>query len=221
MMTAPTTSAERFRLLESALEMIALEGYGNLSPLRIVDRADASIDAFFALFGDTEGCVLAALASLSERVRETIAAAEIGSQEGWAPGVRRAMHALMHHFASHPSHAQMLSTGAFEIGPIATGLSLELAAELAHALTEGAPRNTGNPLVPSGIAGAVWHTLRCHTAAHETDALPEVADDLAFIALTPYLGAEQAAETLRSQRPHSLTRLSGRSSVSNRTRAAL
>lgn len=216
-----TALAERSRLLESALEMIALEGYGNLSPLRIVDRAGSSIDAFFALFGDTEGCMLTALADLSEKVREAVDAAEIGSQEAWAPGVRRAMHALMRYFASHPSHAQMLTTGAFEIGPGAIGLSLELAAELAHTLTEGAPPNAGNLLVPSGIAGAIWHTLRCHTATHEIDALPEIADDLTFIALVPFLGAKQAVEALHSQHAHNLTRLSGRSSVGNRTRAAL
>jgi AcrR family transcriptional regulator len=200
--------AERMRLLESALEMIALEGYGNLSPLGIADRARVSIDMFFSLFGDMEGCVLVALANLSAEVRETLSTADLSSYEEWPLAVRRALHSLMRHFAEHPSHAHMIATGAFEMGSPGIDLSLELATEVARTLTEKAPSSASSPLVEEGIAGAIWHTVYCHAACHKIERLPATADHLTYIALAPFLGAEQSVRILASERaPRSLSRL--------------
>jgi AcrR family transcriptional regulator len=192
--------AERERLLESALEMIALEGYANLSPLRIVDRADASIDTFFGLFGDMEGCALVALAKLAEEIRQTLSAIDRSSGREWPAAVRRALHSLMRHFAEHPSHAHMIATGAVEMGSSGIDLSLELAAEVARRLTTGAPSSaTAGACTEEAIAGAIWHTVYCHATCHETDRLETTADYLAYIAFAPYLGAEHAVKTLISE----------------------
>jgi AcrR family transcriptional regulator len=218
--TRAPTEAERVRLLEGVLEMIALEGYGNLSPLRIVDRAGTSIDAFFGLFGDVEGCALVALANLSEEIRQTIRMSGDAQAGSWPLGVRSALHSLMRYFAEHPSHADTLAKGAFEIGPQAVDLSLELGIEVARTLTADAPHEARSALVTSGVAGAIWHTLYCHTASQQTDRLPAVADDLAFMVLAPFLGAEQAAQALTSEPirrgfsplPERSKRISGRQS---------
>lgn len=192
--------AERTRLLESALEMIALEGYANLSPLRIVDRADVSIDAFFSLFGDMEGCVLVALAKLADDVRQTMSALDRGPRREWPQAVRRALHSLMRHFAEHPSHAHMIATGAVEMGSPGIDLNLELAAEVARLLTADAPPSvTAGACTQEGIAGAIWHTVYCYAAGHKTERLQATADYLTYIALAPYLGSEQAVKTLVSE----------------------
>lgn len=194
------SEAERARLLESALEMIALEGYANLSPLRIVDRADVSIDTFFGLFGDMEGCVLVALAKLAEDVRQTLSALDRGPETEWPAAVRRALHSLMRHFAEHPSHAHTIATGAVEMGSPGIDLSLELAAEVARRLTAGAPPSvTAGACTQEGIAGAIWHTIYCYAACHKTERLQGTADCLTYIALAPYLGAEHAVKTLVSE----------------------
>lgn len=204
---------ERSRLLDSALEMIAVEGYGNLSALRIVDRADTSIDTFFTLFGDVEGCALAALAELAEDVRRATGAAETASGADWPLAVRGALHSLMQHFAEHPSHAHMLVKGAFEVGSPGIDLSMELGAEVARGLTAAAEGVAGDEtvatseLVRGATAGAIWHTVYCHTALQRIDRLPAVADDLTFVVLAPFLGAEQAAEALRAQARRNFQRL--------------
>jgi hypothetical protein len=51
-----------------------------------------------------------------------------------------------------------------------------------------------------GTAGAIWHTLYCHAAYHKTDRLPASADHLTYVALAPFLGAEQAVEALAPER---------------------
>ncbi|MGN6372783.1 MAG: TetR/AcrR family transcriptional regulator [Solirubrobacteraceae bacterium] len=198
---AHADGTERARLIESALEMIALEGYGNLSPLRIVDRAGASIDTFFNLFGDMEGCVLVALAMLADEVRQTLSGIDQASGRDWPAAVTRALHALMRHFAEHPSHAHMIATGAVEMGSPGIDPSLELAFEVARRLTAGAPANAtmDEHTHQEGVAGAVWHTVYCHAARHSTDHLQATANHLSYIVLTPYLGAEQAVKTIISE----------------------
>jgi AcrR family transcriptional regulator len=192
--------AERARLLDSALEMIALEGYGNLSPLRIVDRADVSIDTFFSLFGDMEGCVLMALAELADEIRQTLNAIDRGPDREWPAAVKRALHSLMRHFAEHPSHAHMIATGAVEMGAPGIDVSLELAADVSRRLAAGAPASaTVGACAEEGIAGAIWHTVYCYAACNKTDRLAATADYLTYIALGPYLGAEQAVKALISE----------------------
>lgn len=192
--------SERARLLGSALEMIAVEGYGNLSPLRIVDRAGASIDSFFSLFGDMEGCVLVALTKLSDEVRQTLSALEHGSEREWPLMARRALHSLMRHFAEHPSHAHMIATGAVEMGSPGIDQSLELAAEVARRLTSRAPSSTmAGGCTEEGIAGAIWHTVYWHAVCQKTERLPATADHLTYIVLASYLGAERAAKALASE----------------------
>lgn len=191
---------ERMRLLDSVLEMIALEGYGNLSPLRIVDRADASIDTFFSQFVDVEGCALVALANVSEEVLATLSALDRCSEADWPLAVRRTLHSLMRHFAEHPSHAHMIATGVIEMGPPGIEVSLGLASETARRLTAAAPSNAATDTwVHEGIAGAIWHTLYCHAACQKTDTLQSTADYLTYMVLAACLGADQAVKALASE----------------------
>lgn len=201
---------ERMRLLDSVLEMTALEGYGNLSPLRIVDHADASIDTFFGQFGDLEGCALVALANVSEEVRSTLSGLERCSETDWPLAVRRTLHSLMRHLTEHPRHAHMLTTGAVEMGPPGIGLSLELASETARRLIAAAPSASGvDAHMQEGLAGAIWHTVYCHAACQKTDSLRGTADYLTYMVLASSVGAEQAAKILASELgARSLSRLS-------------
>lgn len=192
-------AVERARILRSALDTIALEGYGNLSPLRIVDRAGVSIDTFFDLFGDMEDCVSVALANLSEELRETLAWVDRQAPQPWPVRVKRALRSLMGHLAAFPSHAGVIATGAFEMGPTGIGLSLELADEVARDLIAGAPDDrqaSGCALAVEGVAGAVWHTVYCHVVHNTTEMLPSSADQLAYLVLAPFVGAERAAEAV-------------------------
>jgi AcrR family transcriptional regulator len=207
----------RARILRSALDVIAAEGYGNLSPLRIVDRAAVSIDTFFGLFGDVEDCVSAALVGLSDELLGTVSWRDPHTPEPWPLRVRLALGSLMDHLAAHPSHAHVIATGAFEMGPAGVNLSLELAAKVARALLAGAPGalagsggalSSGGDLAREGVAGAVWHTVYCHAVHNRTEMLPASVDQLAYLTLAPFLGADQAVQALLSERARASPNLS-------------
>lgn len=190
---------DRARVLRSALELAALEGYGNLTPMRIADEAEVSIDTFFGLFDDMEACFLAAIEKLGEEVREIVSDPGLTTPE-WAAAVRRSLDALMRYFAARPAYTQTIATGVFAMGRRAVNLGAELACEVAARLTAGAPNPPLTGLAQEGIEGAIWHTIYCQTTNGGTGALPELSDYLAYVVLAPFLGAEEAAQIVTEDR---------------------
>lgn len=189
---------DRARVLRSALELAALEGYGNLTPMRIADEAGVSIDTFFGLFDDMEACFLAAIEKLGEEVREIVSDPALASPQ-WPAAVRRALDALMGYFAARPAYTQTIATGVFAMGQRAVDLGSDLACEVAAKLTAGAPGPPLTRLAQEGIEGAIWHTIYCQTASDGTGALPELSDYLAYVVLAPFLGAKEAARIVTGE----------------------
>jgi AcrR family transcriptional regulator len=196
----PRDEDERARVLRSALELAALEGYANMTPMRIADEAGVSIDTFFELFDDMETCILAAVEQLGEEVREVVSDPGLASAAEWPQAVRRALDALMRYFASHPANAQTIATGVFAMGQRAVDMGAELAREVATRLTAGAPAQPLTALAKEGIEGAIWHTIYSQASRGGTSALPELSDYLAYVVLAPYLGAEDAAGIVTESR---------------------
>lgn len=190
---------DRARVLRSALELAAVEGYANLTPMRIADEAGVSIDTFFDLYDDMETCFLAAVEKLGEEVREAVSDPGLMGAE-WPYAVRRALDALMRYFAARPANAQTIATGVFAMGQRAVDMGAELAREVAAKLTAGAPVEPRTQLAREGIEGAIWHTIYSQTARGGTSALPELSDYLAYVVLAPYLGAEEAARIVVEDR---------------------
>ncbi len=186
---------ERGRVLSSALELAALEGYANLTPMRIADEASVSIDTFFELFDDMEACFLAAVERLASEVRQTVSDPTL-ADERWPGAVWRSLDRLLRYFAAHPTNAQTIATGVFAMGQRAVDLSAQLASEVAEKLTAGAPKEPRTELAREGVEGAIWHTIYSHTAQGRTAALPELSGYLAYVVIAPYLGPEEAAHTL-------------------------
>jgi AcrR family transcriptional regulator len=193
--TQPRRSDERTRMLDSALEMAALEGYENLSPLRIVDHASVSIDTFFSLFGDLETCFMEALLGLAEAVIASVRIPGLDCAEQWPLAVPRALRSLMGHFARNPTHAHMVATGAYEMGSSAVSLNVRLADVVARRLLQGAPAEPG-AVVREATAGAIWHTVYCHVVSQQVARLPLISDQLAYVILAPAMGGDQAVATL-------------------------
>jgi TetR/AcrR family transcriptional regulator len=186
---------ERERLLEHALHLAVVEGYRELSAPQIADAANVSIDAFFELFDGKEECFLAALDMLGEQLLELAADPGLSSAD-WPYAVRGTIRQLMGFLADHPIYARTIAEGAFAAGPEAIERNLTLAQGIATRLTEGAPEQARSALAVQGVAGALSHTVRCHVASGQIQLLSVLSDYLSYIVLTPFIGAEQAAELI-------------------------
>jgi AcrR family transcriptional regulator len=186
---------ERGRLLEQALRLVVLEGYRELSAPQIADAANVPIDAFFELFTGKDDCFLAALDMLGDQLQALASDPELRGGQ-WPYAVRRAIGELMGYLAEHPIYAHTIAEGAFAAGPEAAARNRRLTYGIAARLTEGAPDQARSVLVVQGVAGALSHTVRCQVASGQIQLLSVLSDYLTYIALTPFIGAEQAAALL-------------------------
>jgi AcrR family transcriptional regulator len=191
----------RVRLLENALRLAALDDYAQLTALQIAETANVSLDAFHALFADTEECFLAALDMLGEELLG-IATADPGLRSSdWPRAVRRAIGELMCFLAEHPVYARTIAQDAFAAGPQAARRNLELSQAIATLLTQGAPRHAHGGMLVDGLGGAIWHTVGCQVAAARIQLLPAMSDYLSYVALAPAIGANAAAEIVSEDLP--------------------
>ena len=52
-------------------------------------------------------------------------------------------------------------------------------------------------VAPEAIAGGIWQVLNYYIEDERTDELPEVAPQLIYAALTPFIGPKDAAKAAR------------------------
>lgn len=191
---------ERERMLQAVLRLATREEYRTLSAPQIADEANVSVDAFCERFADRDECFVAALDAIGDELLAIAADPELVSDD-WPNAVRRVLDELMRYLADHPLHARTLAQEAFFAGPEALERVRYLAHSIATLLTEGAPNEPAGRLTTEAVAGAIWHTIRCQVAAQRPQLLAALSEQLAYIVLAPYIGAQEAAELLTQERP--------------------
>lgn len=191
---------ERERMLQAVLRLATREEYRTLSAPQIADEANVSVDAFCEQFADKDECFVAALDVIGDELLAIAADPELVSDD-WPNAVRRVLGELMCYLADHPLYARTLAQEAFFAGQEARERVRYLAQSIATLLTEGAPNGAPGQLTTAAVAGAVWHTIRCQVAAQRPQLLAALGEQLAYIVLAPYIGAQEAAELLTQERP--------------------
>jgi TetR/AcrR family transcriptional regulator len=184
---------ERTRVLQSILRLAAREEFRTLSVPQIADEANVSIDAFCEMFEGRDDCFTAALDMIGDELLMLAADPALVSDD-WPRAVRRVLAELMRYLADHPLHARTLVQEAFFADTVALERVVELSLSIATLLTEGAPVNARERFVTEAVAGAIWHTVRCQVAVGRVELLPALADHLAYVVLTPFIGAQAAGE---------------------------
>jgi AcrR family transcriptional regulator len=181
--------------MQNMLRLAALHEYRELTPPQIADEANVSIDVFLGHFEDKDDCYLAAFDTIGDELLARADDPGLTSAE-WPRAVRRTVAELMGHLADRPLHARTFAQEAFFAGPSAVERNLELARSVATALTRGAPAPARSALALEGIAGAIWHTIRCQVANGRIQLLEALSDYLSYIVLTPFIGADAAIEVV-------------------------
>ena len=170
-----------------------VEDYHELSAPQIAEEAGVPIESFFELYASKEECFLAAFDDLSDELLEIAADPALVSGD-WARTVRRVVGELLALLAARPLYAHIIASEAPSACPEALARDCDLAQSIATLLTEGAPEPARNKLAVEGVAGAIWHTIRCQVTSGQIHLLPALADYLTYIVLAPFIGADAAAE---------------------------
>lgn len=183
----------RARLRASALNLVVVEDYAELSAPQIAETAGIPIEAFCELYSSKDECFLAAFDELCDELLQVAADPELVSED-WPHAVRRVLGKLLRWLAERPLYAQVIASQALSAGPESMQRDVALMGDVATLLTEGAPEPARSKIAVEGVAGAIWHTIRCQVASEQIELLPALTDHLAYVILTSFLGAEAAAE---------------------------
>jgi AcrR family transcriptional regulator len=182
----------RERLCMSVLNLAVVDDYHELTVPQIAEEAGVPMECFLDLFASKEECFLAAFDQIGDELLRTAADPDLISRD-WPGAVCRVLGELLSILAARPLYAHVIACEAPSACPEALARDCDLAHDIAALLTEGAPGPARCELAVEGVAGAIWHTIRCQVASGQIHLLPALSDYLAYIVLAPFLGAEEAA----------------------------
>jgi AcrR family transcriptional regulator len=194
----PPSGDDRRLLMHEAVRFTALHGSQELTLMQIADEAGVSIDSCLSLFVNAESCYRAALQMVGDELLAIAADPALRSSD-WPRAVRRVLGELLSYLGEHPFYAKAIAQDAFFTGADAVERILELFRGIAILLTEGAPAPAQSDMAVEGIAGALLHTIRCQAMSERLWFLGALSDYLSYVVLTPFIGAEAAAEIVTEE----------------------
>jgi AcrR family transcriptional regulator len=200
------------RLLLGVVNLVLREPYEELSAPHIAEEAGLSIDTFLELFESPRECFVAALDMLGGDLLEEVADPALVSSQ-WPTAVCHAVDRLTAHLVERPASTITLAAKTFGAGMGVIEDMITLADEVTTLLTEGAPRRAGSRLAPEWISGALAHTLHTEVLSGRAHLLGTLTEYLSYVILAPYIGAEQAVQTIVKARKNAVSRTTARDSV--------
>lgn len=193
-------SNQRERIVESLAYVCATKGYRTVTVEDIIGHAGVSRRTFYDLFSDKQQCFLLAYELVMDRV---FAAAEAAYWEGerrWPERIASALNAVLEQFAAEPVFARLAMVEVLGAGRAALA---RRDAELKRFEVFFGPGRVGLPAALVGqhlgraVVGGLSEALYARILAGEATTLPQIAADIVYCALVPYIGHAQAIATSR------------------------
>jgi AcrR family transcriptional regulator len=190
---------QRERIFDAIARLTARDGYEALSLEDIAAAAAVSLQTFYTHFENKEEAFLATYEVGHSRAKAAVNRA-LAHQTNWLDGVRAGALALLEFLASEPALAHLSCVDILTAYPHVAGRVEEANTAYAQLLDmdvgEGAPSRPSSPILNEVIVGGVFELLHDYILTGRTRRLPELADHISYIVLTPFLGAAAAAEAV-------------------------
>jgi len=195
---APGGADHAERVLTALASLVAEQGYARTTIDQVVKRASMSATTFYAQFESKEDALMAALDSGAAQLLAAVMPAFRRAPD-WPHGIRAAFGALFGFLASRPDLARLIAVEVYAAGPNAIERRTETLKPLEALFAEGHELSSGPPpIAVEAIAGGL------HTLAYQRirdvgpHALPGLTPICTYIALSPFVGPEQACEVANS-----------------------
>jgi AcrR family transcriptional regulator len=197
---------QRERIFDAIANLTAAHGYPALGLEDIAAQAAISLQTFYGHFESKEEAFIATY-EVGHARAQTVCAEAFAAQRDWIAGVRAGIAALFEFLAMEPAYAHLACVDIVLAFPHLTERTQRSTSSYAELLDFGiasyrragggngaAPRG-GPPMVASeAIVGGIFELMYDYVARGLTERLPELAGHATYIALTPFLGAERAAQ---------------------------
>jgi AcrR family transcriptional regulator len=191
------SDSQRERLLAAIASEVAEIGFREIKIRAFTARAGVSTRDFYDHFENKEECFLAAFEAVRDYLEERLAGAA-AAESDWPAQVIAALRSALEFFAAEPDLARLCL-----IEPVSA--TARTAIRFREAVLACIPALAkGRELLPAGsslpestedsLLGGIISLASRSILAGEAARLPQILPDLVEFSLSPYLGAERAAE---------------------------
>jgi AcrR family transcriptional regulator len=191
---ARTTHTHRERILHAVVSLSSEGGYPALSIPAISARAGISNEAFYENFTDKQDAFLTVCREATKRALAPPTQA-FQAAPTWPEAVHDSIAALLQFIAGDPIFARLAFFEILTGGPAAIDLAENALDAFGIMFQPGHEQHPHVPQVVSeAIVGGFWNIMQHEIGHGRATQLPQLATELTYIALTPFLGAQEAAE---------------------------
>jgi AcrR family transcriptional regulator len=190
---------QRERIFDAIARLTASGGYPALSLEDIAAAAAVSLQTFYSHFENKEEAFLATYEVGHSRAKAAVDRS-LAHEVNWIGGVRAGVRALLEFLASEPALAHLACVDILIAYPHVAGRVEEANAAYAQLLDMdlgvGAPSTPSTPIVGEAIVGGVFELMHDYIMRGHTRRLPELADHIGYLVLTPFIGSAAAAAAI-------------------------
>jgi AcrR family transcriptional regulator len=192
-----TTHTHRERILHAVISIASEGGFPALSIPAISARAGISNEAFYENFTDK----LDAFLTVCREVGESALAPAVEAFQAaptWPQAAHDSITALLQFIAADPVFARIAFFEILTGGPAAIDLAEGILDSFGLLFAPGHEQHPEVPAVVSeAIVGGLWNILQYEIGHGRGAQLPDLAPELIYITLEPFLGGEEAARVAR------------------------
>jgi AcrR family transcriptional regulator len=182
---------QRSRIVDAMIESCAEKTYAGTTITDIVGRARISRTTFYKHFHDKRACFDAAIDYCLSQLQGVAANAHTPGDEP-ADAARKAASAVLAALAERPGFAQLLSGDAIAVEPAVIERYRRATIPALEALWDGRGERSRDHLDPRLAFGQSQVLLLNQIATGRTDQLPALLPEIAYLAVSPFGGHEEA-----------------------------
>ncbi len=192
--------AQRARMLDAMVQVVAEKGYARVAVADVIERAGVSRKTFYEQFANKEDCFLAAYDAGVDGLLAAIDEALATLAPDWLAAARRAVEVYLEAMAASPAFARAFLLEALGAGPAALQRRGEVQDRFAAQLEAVHRRARADipeipevgPLTFRAAVGAVNELVTAHVLEHGARTLPELTDPILDVHLALLVGRERA-----------------------------
>jgi AcrR family transcriptional regulator len=189
--------SQRERIVDATAAIVAERGLAALTIPEIARRANVSHQTFYSIYSSKHDAFLGAQKVGMHQALAVAVEAYQAQQPEWPRAARAGLCALIDYLASEPAHAHLSLVDTFAACPEAIEIRDSTLQAFAAYLAPGYELARSGVQVPAiaaeAITGGIWQILHHYIESDCIAELPGAAAQLTYFALTPFLGATDAA----------------------------
>lgn len=180
------------RILQALAAVVADKGYPAMTVGDIAARASISLSTFYANFADKEDAMLAAIDSGASQMLATTLPAFRRAPD-WPHAVHGALAAMLAFCAAEPAYTRLGAVDVYAAGGRALEQRDQVMKGMEMLLAPGYERRPdASPIAAEAIGGAIYALIYERVKRGETESVQEIGPMATYVALAPFLGAEEA-----------------------------